>query len=70
MMILLRRLSHVNPESRENVEVTRTSIEIKNQNSNLVKKNIFTFIFLIIIQNWLDMAIANDIKRWVRKTTT
>jgi hypothetical protein len=60
----------VNPESRENVEVTRTSIEIKNQNSNLVKKNIFTFIFLIIIQNWLDMAIANDIKRWVRKTTT
>ena len=70
MMILLRRPSHVNPESRENVEVTRTSIEIKNQNSNLVKKNIFTFIFLIIIQNWLDMAIANDIKRWVRKTTT
>ena len=43
MMILLRRLSHVNPESRENVEVTRTSIEIKNQNSNLVTKKLIYF---------------------------
>lgn len=35
----------MNPESRENVEVTRTSIEIKNQNSNLViKKHIYFYI--------------------------
>ena len=42
MMILLRRPSHVNPESKENVEVTKTSIEIKIQNLNLViKKHIY-----------------------------
>jgi hypothetical protein len=58
----------VNPESKENVEVTKTSIEIKNTNLNLViKKHIY-----IHIPNYHSKLVrhGNDIKRWVWKNTT